>query len=139
MVVEAAGRREELGSARSHGHSGGELEACRFRRSEGKRRCGRCGGLTEATSDGFEERGYFGEVAGFVGEFGEELLGGVGLAEEALVDLLLQAFGEDKAEGEEDCNDAEDSNDVACADGPGCLKKSLREKAIQIARRLAPL
>ena len=59
-------------------------------------------GVADAVGDGVEERLDFGEVAGFVGELGEELLGGVGLAEEALVDSVLEALGEDEAEGEEE-------------------------------------
>src|ERR1700735_616567 len=68
---------------------------------------------TETARDGFEEGGDLGKVSGFVGELGEKLLGGVGFAEEALVDPLLETLGEEKAEGEEDCDDAEDSDDVA--------------------------
>src|SRR5271170_4935945 len=67
----------------------------------------------ETARDGFEEGCDFGEVSGFVGEFGEKLLGGVGLAEEALVDPLLKTLGEDKAEGDEDCDAAEDADQVA--------------------------
>ncbi len=59
-------------------------------------------GRADAVGDGGEEWVDLGEGAGFVGELGEELLGGVGLAEETLVDFLLEAFGEDEAEGEEE-------------------------------------
>src|SRR5271168_4819023 len=70
-------------------------------------------GGTEAACDGFEERSDLGKVSSFIGELGEKLLGGVGLAEEVLVDPMLETLGEQKAEGEEDCDDAQDSENVA--------------------------
>ena len=72
-------------------------------------------GIAETLCDGFDERSDLGKVAGLVGEFGEELLGGVGFAEEALVDLLLETLGESEAEDEEDDEDAEDADDVDVA------------------------
>ena len=40
------------------------------------------------------------------------MLGRVGLAEEELVDLLLEALGEDEPEGKEEAHDQEDGNDI---------------------------
>ena len=72
-------------------------------------------GGADAVGDGVDEGSDFGEVAGFVGELGEELLGGVGVAEEALIDFLLEPFGEDEAEGEEEAEDAEDADEIDVA------------------------
>ena len=63
-------------------------------------------GFAEAFGDGADEWSDFGEVAGLVRELGEKLLGGVGLAEEALIDLLLETRGEPESEDEEDDDDA---------------------------------
>ena len=60
-------------------------------------------------------RSDFSEVAGLVGEFRENLFSGVSLTEEALIDPLLEAFGEDKAEGEETSEYAEHADDVDVA------------------------
>jgi len=83
-------------------------------------------GIAETLCDGFDERSDLGKVAGLVGEFGEELLGGVGFAEEALIDRLLEAFGEPESEGKEDGEDAEDANNIDVA-----LMAGVREEILE--------
>ncbi len=69
-------------------------------------------GFAETPGDGVDEGSDLSEIAGLVGEFGEELFSGVGLAEETLINPLLETFGESESECEEDGEDGEDADYV---------------------------
>ena len=72
-------------------------------------------GVADALGDGLEKRVDFGEVARLFGEFGEDLFGGVCLAEEPLIEALLKTPREHEAKGEEDSDDGEHLDDVDVA------------------------
>ena len=92
-------------------------------------------GGAETMCDGFEQWGDFGEVSSFVGELGEKLLGRVGLTKEALVNLLLKAFREDKAEDKEPAEEAEDAKQIYRALMTGSLIARKSEIVTPMAMR----
>ena len=109
------GEREGLGCAWSQWDADSELQTEGVTAAKEDSDAIDVEGFAQAVSDGVDEGRDFGKVAGFVGELGEELLGGVGLAEEALVNLLLEAPGDDEAEGKEQGDDNQDVDDVGLA------------------------
>jgi hypothetical protein len=81
MVVEADGKEQKR-------RSGGQLQAEGVAGAKEDGDAIDVEGVAEALRDGIDEGIDFGEVTGHVGELGEELLSGVGFAEEALVDFF---------------------------------------------------